>query len=71
MGHNRRHPRDFVTCKHCGKKFRSISHFHLRARHGYSYDDEHPILDYKAEFDLRFAMSPSTRRKISDAKEIF
>jgi hypothetical protein len=58
----------FVTCKHCGNRYRAINVFHLRA-HGY--EGEHPVLDYKAEFGLRYAMCGATRQLISEAKEEF
>jgi hypothetical protein len=59
----------FVVCQHCGRKYRAISVFHLRAVHGY--DGEHPVQDYKSEFGLRFAACDETRSQISEAKECF
>jgi hypothetical protein len=62
-------PSAYVTCEHCGKKFRAITFLHLRNIHGYQ--SEHPILEYKAQFELRHAMSDESREKISEAKEVF
>jgi hypothetical protein len=62
-------PSAYVTCQHCGKKYRAITAFHLRKIHGY--EDDHPILEYKAEFGLQFAISADSRKKISEAKESF
>ncbi len=62
-------PSAYVTCRHCGKKYRAITCFHLRNIHGY--EGEHPILDYKSEFGLRFAISRDSRKKISAAKESY
>ncbi len=59
----------FVVCQHCGKKYRAITAPHLRNIHGY--EDEHPIVQYKSEFGLRFAISRDSRQKISEAKESF
>jgi hypothetical protein len=59
-------PSAYVTCRHCGKKYRAITSFHLRNIHGY--DGDHPINDYKSEFGLRFAFSRNSRKKISEAK---
>ena len=58
-----------VTCKLCRKRFRAITVFHLRAKH--HFEGDHPILDYMAEFDLRFSMCGESRRKISEGKEEF
>jgi hypothetical protein len=69
MARAARQPSSFVTCQHCGKKYRAITAFHLRCKHGY--DDEHPILEYKAEFGLRFAFCRDTRKRMSEAKESF
>jgi hypothetical protein len=64
-----RQPASFVTCQHCGKKYRAIAAMHLRKKHGY--EDEHPILAYKAEFALRFAFCRDTRKRMSQAGESF
>jgi hypothetical protein len=62
-------PSAYVTCRHCGKQFGAITVRHLRRIHGY--EDDHPIMTYKAEFGLRFAISAGSRKKISEAKESF
>jgi hypothetical protein len=69
MARKPRQPAAYVTCQHCGRKFRAITVFHLRKIHGY--EDDHPVLEYKSEFNLSFAMSPNSRKKISEAKEDF
>jgi hypothetical protein len=69
MARKPRQPAAYVTCQHCGRKFRAITVFHLRKIHGY--EDDHPVLEYKSEFNLSFAMSPDSRKKISEAKEDF
>lgn len=62
-------PAGYVICQHCGKKFRAITALHLRNIHGY--EDEHPILEYKAQFGLRFSVCQDSRKKISEAMESF
>jgi hypothetical protein len=59
----------YVICELCGQRFRAINGFHLRAAHGY--EGEHPVLDYKAQFGLRYAMSGDTRERMSDARDMF
>jgi hypothetical protein len=62
-------PSAYVICEHCGRKFAAITVLHLRNIHGY--EGEHPILEYKARFGLRYACSDESRGKISDAKDMF
>jgi len=69
MVRRHRQPVDFVTCRHCQKRFRAITFLHLRNIHGY--EGDHPILDYKAEFDLDYAICRRSRQKISTAKEAY
>ena len=69
MTQSKRQPAAYVTCRHCGKKYRAITALHLRNIHGY--EDEHPILEYKSEFELRFAICPDARKKIRHAKVAF
>src|SRR5262245_50297499 len=59
----------YITCQHCGKRFRAISCFHLRNIHGY--ESEHPVCDYKSEFDLRYATCRESRKKLSEWKTSF
>jgi hypothetical protein len=67
MPHKPRDPASFVTCRLCRRRFRAITVFHLRGVH--KLEGEHPILDYKAEFDLAYSMCRDSRRRISEAKE--
>jgi hypothetical protein len=69
MTREARQPPDYVTCQICGRKYRAITARHLRQIHGYQ--DDHPILGYKSEFGLRYAICPDSRKKISLAKESF
>ena len=62
-----RDPASFVTCRLCRRRFRAITVFHLRGVH--KLEGEHPILDYKAEFDLAYSMCRDSRKRISEAKE--
>ncbi len=62
-------PSAYVTCQHCGRKYRAITFLHLRNLHGY--EGEHPINGYKSEFGLRFAVSRNSRKKLSEAKESY
>src|SRR5438477_11002533 len=62
-------PSAYVICEHCGRKFGAITFRHLRNIHGY--EGEHPILEYKARFGLRYAFSDEARVKVSDAKDMF
>ncbi len=44
---------DRIVCLLCGRDFRAINSFHLRAAHGFQ--GAHPVEDYKAQFGLRVA----------------
>jgi hypothetical protein len=55
---------DVIVCKLCGKQFRAISTSHLRYRHGW--DGDHPGLDYKEQFRLRYTFCDDTRALMSD-----
>jgi hypothetical protein len=67
MRHVARDPDSFVVCRLCWKRFRAINCFHLRSIHKFKGD--HPVLDYKAEFDLTHSMCRDTRKQMSEAKE--
>ncbi len=69
MARKHRDPSTYVVCRLCRKRFRAITAVHLRKKH--KFEGEHPILDYKAEFDLRYSMCGESRRKISEGKEEF
>lgn len=62
-----RDPASFVTCRLCRKRFRAITCFHLRNVH--QFEGEHPIYDYKAEFDLAYSMCRDLRKRFSEAKD--
>jgi hypothetical protein len=69
MARKTQQPADSVTCQHCGRRFRAITAVHLRKIHGYQ--DDNPVLVYKSEFNIPFAMCPDARNKIREAKEVF
>ncbi len=49
---------DHVVCRLCRKAFRAVSWTHLVKKH--HADPEHPILEYKARFDLKRAVCEET-----------
>jgi hypothetical protein len=69
MSRASRDPTTHVTCQLCRRKFRAITCFHLRNIH--EFEGEHSVLDYKAEFDLAYAMCGEVRQQISEAKVEF
>lgn len=67
MPRQNRDPASFVTCRLCRRRFRAITVFHLRGVH--KREGEHPILDYKSEFDLAYSMCRNLRERLSEARE--
>lgn len=57
---------DSVTCRLCGKEYRSINYSHLRRAHRFR--TAHPVTEYKRRFGLRWAASEDCRDKIRRAK---
>ena len=64
-----RDPNSFVICRLCRKRFRVISHFHLRSVH--KFEGDHPVLDYKEEFEVAYSMCRDTRKQMSESKQDF
>lgn len=58
-----------VVCLLCGRSFRVVNHFHLWAAHGF--EREHPINDYKEQFNLPVAKCGNMRANQSEEMRRF